>query len=76
MRWKQRCRQPRKHCKQQRGGLLTRYDFAYAGRDTVNQVRRTAPGLIKNESSDINNTAKKRINKVTSLGQRINQVIN
>lgn len=69
MRWKQRCRQPRKHCKQhrqQRGGLLTKYDFAYAGRDTVNQVRRITPGLIKNESSDINNIAKKRINKVTS----------
>ena len=35
--------------RQQSGGFLSRYDFAYAGRDTVNQaahhVKRIAPGL-------------------------------
>ena len=31
----------------QRGGLLSRYGFAYAGRDTVNQVGKIAPNIIK-----------------------------
>ena len=34
--------------KQQRGGFLNRCDFAYTGRDTVNQVWKTVPGLNKN----------------------------
>ena len=34
----------------QSGGFLNRYDFAYAGRDTVNQAGKTAPSLIKNAS--------------------------
>ena len=31
----------------QTGGFLSRYDFAYAGRDTVNQVGKIAPNIIK-----------------------------
>ena len=27
----------------QKGGFLNRYDFAYAGRDTVNQIGKIAP---------------------------------
>ena len=30
----------------QTGGFLNRYDFAYAGRDTVNQVGKITPGII------------------------------
>ena len=41
----------------QSGGFLQRYDFAYAGRDTVNQVGKTAPGTIKNASSKIKDIA-------------------
>ena len=37
----------------QRGGFLNRYDFAYAGRDTVNHLGKIAPGLIKDASSQI-----------------------
>ena len=37
--------------KKQRGGFLNRYDFAYAGRDTVSQagkeLERIGPALIK-----------------------------
>ena len=33
--------------KRQRGGFLNRYDFAYAGRDTVNQAAKVTPGVIK-----------------------------
>ena len=42
---------------QQRGGFLSKYDFAYAGRNTVNQVGKTVPGIIKNADSEINNFA-------------------
>ena len=40
--------------KKQTGGFLKRYDFAYAGRDTVNQVGKIAPGIINKATSDIN----------------------
>ena len=46
----------------QKGGFLNRYDFAYAGGDTVNQVGKIAPGLIKNASPEINNIAQQRMN--------------
>ena len=39
----------------QKGGVLNRYDFAYAGRDTVYQTKKIAPELIKNASAEINN---------------------
>ena len=54
----------------QEGGFLKRYDFAYAGRDTVNQIEKIAPGLIKNASSEINNIAQQRINQMISQGGR------
>ena len=31
----------------QRGSFLNTYDFAYAGRDTINQVGKIAPDIIK-----------------------------
>ena len=37
--------------KQQTGGFLNRYDFAYAGRDIVNQLGKIAPGVNKNASA-------------------------
>ena len=33
--------------KRQAGRFLNRYDFAYAGRDTVNQATEAAPTLLK-----------------------------
>ena len=44
------------------GGFLNRCDFAYAGRDTVNQAAKVAPGVIKNAGNKINNIAKERTN--------------
>ena len=41
----------RKRCyrkKQQTDGFLNRYNFAYTGRDTVNQLGEIGPGIIKN----------------------------
>ena len=40
--------------RRQTGGFLNRYDFAYAGRDTVNQVGKIAPGIISKATADIN----------------------
>ena len=54
---RQRRRATRKYSRQrqqQRGGFLNRYDFVYAGRDTVNEVGEIVPGLIKNTSAEIN----------------------
>ena len=44
--------------------FLNRYDFAYVARDTVNQLGKVAPGIIKNASSEINNIAQQRINQI------------
>ena len=59
MRQYKRQRRPRQKYRKrtQSGGFLNRYDFAYIGRDTVNQIGKIAPGLIKNASSEINDIA-------------------
>ena len=56
--------------KRQRGVFLNCYDFAYAGRDVVNQAAKVEPGLIKNVSNKINNMAQQRINQIISRGQK------
>ena len=61
------CRTGRKQKRQTRG-FLNRYDFAYAGRDTVNQVAKVAPGVIRAAANDINNIAQERINQIISQG--------
>lgn len=52
--------------KKQRGSFLNRYAFAFAGRDTVNQVTKVAPEVIKAATNDINKVAEQRINQITS----------
>ena len=52
----------------QTGGFLNRYDFAYAGRDTVNQVEKKAPGIINKATSDINKIAQQRIDQAFKTG--------
>ena len=49
-------------------GFLNRYDFAYAGRDTVNQAANVATGIVKGATNDINNIAKQIINRIISQG--------
>lgn len=62
--------------RRQRGVFFKRYDFVYAGRDTVNQVGEIAPGLIKNASSEINNITQQQINQVISqVGKEIERVL-
>ena len=48
--------------------FLNRYDFAYAGKDTINQLEKVAPGVIKEASSQINNIAQQRIQQAFSQG--------
>ena len=43
--------------KTQSGSFLNWYDFAYAGRDVVDQLGKVVPDLIKNASSELNNVA-------------------
>ena len=50
------------------GGFLNRYDLAYAGRDTVNQVGKIAPNIIKNATNDIKKIAKERIDQAIKTG--------
>ena len=52
----------------QTGRFLNRYDFAYAGRDTANQLDKIAPGIIKNASGQIDEIAKKRIEQIIKQG--------
>ena len=54
--------------RRQSGSFLNRYDFAYAGRDVVNQLGKIAPGAIKHASSQINNIAQQHINQAISQG--------
>ena len=58
----------RKHRRRHTGGFLSRYDVAYAGRDTVNQVGKIAPGIINKATADIDKIAKQRINQVIRDG--------
>ena len=66
----------RREGRRQRGRFLNRYDFTYAGRDTVNQafknVQNVAPGLMKQFSDQVNNVAQQRIQQVLDqCGQKL-----
>ena len=54
--------------KKKKVGVLNYYDFAYAGRDTVNQAEKLALGVIKSSSNEINNVAQKKINQIIAQG--------
>ena len=47
---------------------MNRYDFVYAGRDTVNQVGKRAPKIITKATADINKIAKERIDQIVRSG--------
>ena len=49
--------------RRQTGGFLNRYDFAYAGRDTVNQVGKVAPKIVTEATGEINKIAEQIINQ-------------
>ena len=57
-----------KRKRRQTGGFLSRYDFAYAGRDVVNQAGKIAPGIISKATSDITKIAQERIDQAIRTG--------
>ena len=54
--------------RRQTGGFLNRYDFAYAGRDVVNQAGKVAPKNISQATGNINKIAQDGIDQVTRTG--------
>ena len=44
------------------------YDFAYVGKDVVNQARKVAPKLINQATGEINKIAQQRIDQVIRSG--------
>ena len=52
----------------QTGGFLNRYDFAYAGRDVINQVGKVAPKIISQATGEINEIAQQRIDQIIRSG--------
>ena len=62
--------------RRQTGFFLNRYNFGYAGRDTVNQLGKVAPGVIKEASSQMKNIAQKHIQQAISQGgKEIEQIL-
>ena len=65
----------RKSSHLQTGEFLNRYDFAYAGRDVVNQVGKVAPKMITQAPGEINNIVQERIDQVVrSRGAEIERI--
>ena len=54
--------------RRQTGGFSSRYDFAYAGRDVVDQASKVALGIISKAAADINKIAKQRIDQAIRNG--------
>ena len=67
-----RHRHARTQYRHQHGGFLNRYDFAYVGRDTVNQAMKgldsLAPKLIGETLKEIEKIAEARIRQVINGG--------
>ena len=61
-------RKKKKTSLRQTGFFLNRYYFAYAGRDTVNQVGKVAPKLSSHASGEINKIVKQRTDQILRLG--------
>ena len=59
----------KKVSRHQTGGFLNRYDFAYAGRDVVNQAGKVAPKFISQATGEINKIAQQRTDQVVRFGK-------
>ena len=62
---------PKYRRKRQRGGFLNRYDFAYAGRDTVNQASKQlnalAPKLLEQFTTGLDKVSEKRVKQLEQI---------
>ena len=59
----------KKTSRRQTGGFINRYNFAYAGRDVVNQAGKVAPKFISQATSEINKIAQQRIDQIVRFGR-------
>ena len=48
---------------------MSRYGFAYTGRDTVNQASKVDLGIVKQARNVIDQMVKNRLNQATSAGE-------
>ena len=65
----------KKASRRQTDGFLNRYDFAYAGRGSVNEVGKIAPKVISQATGEINKIAQQRIDQaIRSGGAEIERV--
>ena len=75
-----RKKQYKRHKKWQRGGFLNRHDFAYAGRDMLNQamdgLAALAPKVIKQATGQADQTAQRRIQQIVNQeGQKVETIV-
>ena len=54
--------------RKQQQGFLSRYDFAYASTDTVDQAAKVASGVIKQATKEIDQMVKNRIDQTIKTG--------
>ena len=59
----------KKQRRRQTGRFLNRYDFAHAGKDTVNQLGKIAPDIINQVNGEINEIAQQKIDQVVRSGR-------
>ena len=68
-----------KRFRRQTGRFLNRYDFAYAGKDTVNQAMKglnsLTPRLIKQTSDEVDRLAQCRIKQIIDEGNQQVEII-
>ena len=70
------CFSSRYRSQRQSGGFLSRYDFAYAGRNqTFDRARDLAPNLIRTTSRELDAIAARRISQLTyTTGKEIQRI--
>ena len=59
----------KKESRRETGGFLDGYDFAYTGRDVVNQADKVTPKFISQAAGEINKIAQQRIDQVVRFGK-------
>ena len=62
-------RRKKQKSRRQVGGFLNCYDFAYAARDTVNQVGKVAPNVTSQATVEIIKIAQQRIDQAIRSGR-------
>ena len=74
--WSGKTTGKKRHRQLQTGGFLNHYDFAYTGRDTVNQVSKIAPNTVNQVSKIAPNIIKQAMGEISKIAQeRIDQAI-